>query len=49
MSYTTAICIRVDKKLAERFDKTAEKNGYKRSEAVREAIRRFIKELEKEG
>ncbi|MFH0860165.1 MAG: ribbon-helix-helix domain-containing protein [Candidatus Altiarchaeota archaeon] len=44
MSYKIAICVRIDGELMKRFDKVAKGEGYDRSEAVREAIRRFIKE-----
>lgn len=44
---TTPVTIRIDNKLLERFDKVAEQLGYHRAEAVREAIRRFIKNFEK--
>lgn len=43
MSYRTAICVRVDRRLLEHFDDKADLGGYTRSEAVREAIRRFMK------
>jgi metal-responsive CopG/Arc/MetJ family transcriptional regulator len=44
MSYRTAICVRLDKKLLKRFDEFAGDEGYTRSEAAREAIRRFLRQ-----
>ena len=37
-----AIYIRIDEELLRRFDEAAGRLGYTRSEAVREAMRRFI-------
>lgn len=41
-----AIYIRLDEELLRRFDEAARKLGYMRSEAVREAMRRFILSVE---
>jgi len=40
------IYIRVDEELLEKFDKMAKRLGYMRSEALREAMRRFISYME---
>ncbi|MFQ6076677.1 MAG: CopG family ribbon-helix-helix protein [Candidatus Bathyarchaeia archaeon] len=39
---TQAIYIRIDETLLKKFDEVAERMGYMRSEAIREAMRRFI-------
>ena len=43
---TEAMYIRVDGRLLKKFDEVARKLGYMRSEAVREAMRRFILSVE---
>jgi metal-responsive CopG/Arc/MetJ family transcriptional regulator len=47
MSYRVAVCVRVDRRLLERFDDRAGQEGYTRSEAMREAIRRFARKIER--
>lgn len=43
-TYRTAICVRLDRRMLGHFDDLAAEEGYTRSEAAREAIRRFIRQ-----
>jgi predicted transcriptional regulator len=43
-----AVTFRVDEEFYERFKAIAKALGYKPTEAIREAMRRFVKEQEKE-
>lgn len=45
---TTPLSARLDEKLMKRLDKICDREGYTRAEAVRESIRRFIREMEDE-